>query len=381
MHSTGVCSRAARNLRAPPPNTRYAWNYDAEGWPSNSVDGSSHLLPCYARQPNTTAPQLGALRNLAIAVTTASIPGHTTDYNLTTTIVALPSGMFNGVGSDSGASPYGVGTDSGFRQVASVDGISGFWISGIAASNYGYRYLGWGMSSSVLVCGEGVLEARGSAYIEPGTDSARGIVIGPDGQLYGASNYHLEHTFGGLYGIGSGLQTTLTHTVSRIWGISNTNPKATTHIAYVPFTFVIESAASIWVSQDLGNGLPASIVQYTQAQGSTAIIRHGKWASHKVVTVPFEHDPLYSLTGRYEMNAGGFVVYAASPSTAYRLAPGAMAVAVVSRRAAPCSDGSHSECFHGVAFPPMPPGAPACPTEHFTPLPTSTCACPTLLPY
>lgn len=348
----GMCALGCGNEAAcPPPNVRYDWNYNAEGWPSNSVDGSAHMVPCYVAHANTTARQDGHVAR-AVAVTRATYASP-----LVTTLVALPAGDYAGYG----------GTDSGVKQVASTHGSS-FWIAGIAGARYGYRYLAAGAGESALVCGMGTLESRGSAFIEPGTASARGIAIGVDGQLYGASDFHLEHTFGGLYGIGSGAPSALTHAVSRIWGISNTDPAAAT-VAYQPYTFVIETTTSIWVSQDVG-----TIVHYTQAPGSTAVIRHGKWLVESKVVISGEVAPLFSLAGRFEAAEGAFVVYAASPSAAYRLVPSSGAAPAVVATAA-CG-----ECFHGVAFPPLQPGAPACPTPPPSATPTP-CPCPSMLPY
>lgn len=338
--------------------SRVSWNYDAEGWPSNSVDWALHLLPCYNRTAGLLTRQTASTgRVIAVTRRNRAYTGPVSPSMFLTSFVSLPVADYAGAR----------GSDSGVKQVASLNGTS-FWISGIAQSNYGYRYLpSITASRTVLVCGMAGTEHRGTGFVEPGTTSSRGITIYA-GQLYGASAESLETTWGGLYGIGAGLPKTASSSsssvVTRVWGISNTMVNAP-RVEYNPFTFVIESPTSIWVAQDLGPGSRAAIVHYTQPAGSTKVLRANKWVPRSSpFVVPGERQPVYSLAGRIERVPDDvddvadndnnvvpqFVLYAASPTAVYRIPTG------------PPSDGGgvvttilrarSGESYHGVAFPP-----------------------------
>ena len=349
-----------------PATGRKFWNHNAYGWPSNSADGSAHMLPCFTQALGSLAPLTGGSYTIAVTRATATSP-------LVTTLVPLPANDYTGYS----------GKDNGIKQVASASGVS-FWVSGMATHNYGYRYYNpLSSTSSVLVCGMGQLSSKGVNFIEPGTKSARGLTLSRDGgynyHLYGASDWAQEHTYGGLYGIGSasGAPQTLTKTVSRLWGIANTLPGGPV-VKYNPYTFVFESPSSLWLSMDQSGEASlctptcayATIVHYVQGNGQHQTIEAAKWLRQSTVVVRSENSPLYSLTGRYEAwvpgETPGFAVYAASPTHVYRLAPGASAPVVL--MSAACG-----QSFHGVAFPPIQPGQLPCDVvPSVSPYPTCT---------
>ena len=282
---------------------RRNWNYDTEGFPSTSADGSLVAIPCY----NVPAGQLFDESGSAKAIGTMNALRGTTAF---------------GFASWTGTR----GAVTGVRQVATVDG-SGFWISGegLIAGPAGFRYVAPGDTETTKVLG--------STKGLPGYKNARGVAI-YNGQLFGSTVGSTSDTdvgWGGVFEIGHGTPTSevdFAIHLGHIKGDANA------------WTFVFATPTILWISESPSSHSKGTLVCYHRYQNKFG--EHKQWVEKKRVRLE-RYSLLPSITGRQE--GGHFIIYAASTSTIYRYNTQTGARSVV----ATADDGTS---FRGVAIPP-----------------------------
>jgi hypothetical protein len=286
-----------------------AWVYDAEGLPSSSANGGYlAFAPCY----NVPAGgRIGSTAAKTIAVLDAA--GRS----------ATAIGAAGGAG---GVSTGARGAATGWRQVASLDGRA-FYTGSVAASRYGFRYIGepGAESTAVRIYGQ---TPYPDGSVQGGTNDVRSVAVarGYYGgwRLYGSSS-SLDAGWDTVFSIGGmTLPTGSTGTAAPLKSMAGLRS---------PWTFVFETRARLWVAVDDG---AKGTVQVWAFQSEVL-----GWA--RVATVTLSSERVRSITGRVEF--GGFVLYAADRRRVYRYDTVARATAVVATAAA-------GTAFRGVALPP-----------------------------
>ena len=346
-----------------------SWWLETEGLPSRaSVTGDVVMLPCHGSPVGAQLTEL-VRDSKTIAAVAAGVGGSTHR------VVTLPFDGYTGVR----------GTATGLRQAASLDGRSGFWVAGIAASRYGIRYVAPGSTNTTRVHGSTFYStAEGAMRYQPGTLDVRGLA------LYGTrllitSSYAVERNrnmpdtgmwrgwtpWGGLVAIGNN---------------SEPNPRTSQRDSRLVrgfsgrsnyWTFVFESDRSLWLVQDRAVYRPASQGEATAfdarlagsaplagdepaaLQGAstrpvnvrvslgTAVV-HWQWVSSAWVegaSIVIPSVACYSLAGRAEARVG-WVVYTASRDAVFRVVTATRAVSLLHRAAT-------GTLFRGVVLPPV----------------------------
>jgi hypothetical protein len=286
-----------------------AWEYDAEGLPSSSSDGGRlAFAPCY----NVPAGRrVSSVSSKTIAVLDAA--------GRSSTAIGAPGGV-------DGMSVGKRGPGTGWRQVASLDGRS-FYTASLAASRYGFRYVGepGAESTAVRVYGQTTYP---DGSVQGGTNDVRSVAVAPGynggWRLYGSSS-SLDAGWDTVFSIGGqALPTGSTGTAAPLKGMAGLRS---------PWTFVFESPSRLWVAVDVGG---KGTVQLWRFQSEVL-----GWA--RVATVSLSSALVRSVVGRVEF--GGWVLYAADARRVYRYDT----VARVKRTVATAVPGT---VFRGVALPP-----------------------------
>jgi hypothetical protein len=312
------------------------WNFDREGFPSNSADGAVIIVPCYDVPVGSA---IGGTSLKTIAVLDRS-------YAVNTSFTgAISMGVKTGTPTP----------NNGWRQVASPDGAS-FWTSSVAAADSGYRYIARPMrktSDGAFV--SVAIFPKTTATYKAGANDARGIAI-YGGKLYATAG-SVDSGFDRVFNIGF-----------------STPPVAPTDFyklmmapqLFSPWTFVFTSQLSLWVAVDRGAGAPGGrgVVQFWGRNATTEsfVLRH---------TVVFSAtQAVLSIAGRVEF--GRSFVYGVTPTALLRYDSAGVAAKVTTvLQLAPAAANT---ALRGVMF----PGAPLfSPSRSASPSPKSRTATPT----
>ena len=140
------------------------------------------LVPCFVASPGTSIVP-STPKSFAIVSTTS--------YDTQASFAAFDGSV---------TTPDG---ESGFRQIASLDGNSGFWLSGGGTTNAGFRYLG-----SITQATAAPIIGQSAGY--PGYYGTRGVTVFSNA-LYVASS-PADAPFNRVYKIGSGAPPTTSTT-------------------------------------------------------------------------------------------------------------------------------------------------------------------------
>ena len=373
-----------------------SWWLDTEGLPSRaSRTEDVVLLPCHGSPAG--APLAALLRdNKTIATLGASA---TRDD-----VATLPFVGYTGVR----------GTGTGLRQAASLDGRSGFWVAGIANSRYGVRHVAPGSTRATRVHGSTFYSAANataeSLRYQPATLDVRGVALF-GARLLLTSSYAVERNrdvppthprrgwtpWGGLVLIGDDAAPAPPRTSA---ALSTLARGFSGRLNY--WTFVFENAHSLWLVQDTSRYRPASQAEaqafedrtgssalangdgaYEQISGNGAMTRpvnlrtalgttlvrwvwrDSAWQEEPAARVAIPGVACYSLAGRDEGGATGWVAYTTSRTTLYRIVTATRTLTEVRRAPA-------GTLYRGVVLPPLQPrGGPAPP---LLPVPASLVA-------
>jgi hypothetical protein len=334
-----------------------SWWLDTEGLPSRASETEDVvMLPCHASPAGTRFAEL--VRDTKSIATLGASP--TRDD-----VATLPFVGYTGVR----------GTATGLRQAASRDGRSGFWVAGIANSRYGVRYVAPGSVATTRVHGATFYSPPGASVetlrYQPATLDVRGLGV-YGAQLLLTSSYVVERNrnmpaagqwrgwtpWGGLVLVGDDATARAPPTSSQ--SLSVLARGFTGRRNY--WTFVFESDRSLWLLEDTtsyrpatgggGSAEAAKPVNVRTALG-TAVVRwvwrDGTWQEEPAarVTIPGA-TACYSLAGRVEGAATGWVVYTTSRTTLYRLVTATRALTELRRAPA-------GSVYRGVVLPPLLP--------------------------
>ena len=350
--------------------TSTSWWLETEGLPSRaSQTRDVVLLPCHGSPAGARFTDL-----VRDAKTIATVGAAAARDDVAT----LPFEGYTGVR----------GTGSGLRQAASLDGRSGFWVAGIAASRYGVRHVArGGGGNSTRVHGSTFYSSEPLRH-QPATLDVRGLgLYGP--RLLLSSSYLVERN--------RNMPTTSAWRGWTPWGgvvlvgDDAAAPPVTAQAASVLvrgfpgrrnyWTFVFEGDHSLWLLEDTARYAAASHSQAASfdarlagaraAAGQPALLPGGSLATRPVhvrttvgtavvhwvwrgaawgedvpARAPINDDACYSLAGRDEGGATGWVVYTTSRTALYRVVTATRAVTVVARAPA-------GTLYRGVVLPPF----------------------------
>ena len=347
--------------------TSTSWWLETEGLPSRASETRDVvLLPCHGSPAGARFVDL--VRDAkTIATVGASIARDD--------VVTFPFEGYTGVR----------GTATGLRQAASLDGRTGFWVAGIAASRYGVRYVTRGSGNATRVHGSTFYSAEPLRH-QPATLDVRGLgLYGP--RLLLSSSYLVERN--------RNMPTTSAWRGWTPWGgvvlVGNdaAAPPVTAQASSVLvrgfpgrrnyWTFVFESDRSLWLLEDTARYAAASLSQaasfdahlagartaagepllpsgsfatrpvHVRTTVGTVVVhwvwRVAAWVEDAPARTPINDEACYSLTGRVEGTAG-WVVYTTSRTTLFRVVTATRAVTVVARAPA-------GTLYRGVALPPF----------------------------
>ena len=371
-----------------------SWRWEAEGLPSNSDDGLRLLLPCHNAPAGTASADLS--RSAAQTIVTLRATGGAG----TGTAFAVETIQFSGY---SGLR----GTATGLRSVGSLDGAgSGFWIAGIADSDYGVRYLAR-PSSAPLSSSAGVIPTLvmgATVYpagnYDPATVDVRGLSVTSSGGLRISSSYLTEPNrpgfspWGGMIRV---LDTTGSASSSNPV-LPKTSDAATAILSsgfegrgeFWGFIFEDDDRKSLWIIRDDstyvlldgtgdvsaggGGAVPSLSPWWARTSEASAILHFvwsndvARWVADPVMTALLPGEAVYSLAGRTETftgGSGGWAMYTASRSKVFRVVPltsGGCDVTILATAAA-------GTAYRGVA---LPPALPPTPSPSASPMPTRT---------
>ena len=289
----------------------YWW--DTEGFPTLSADGAAVTTPCYRIAKGS------AITDSSTSVKVVSVLDYAGNVDTTSNTMTFPYGGSAGelVAFHNAAAAVG-GSSVVSAYVGLAPGWQGFAYGGI------YKLTGSSLTPIDLA--------------NVGLNDARCLVV------YG----------GVLYGTDSTLDAGYSDVFS--WGLLPTTaatpavlPGLTSSSAVSLFTLAFESATSLWVA-DVYSIATHNVNHYE-------LFFWGAW--YFVGTVSFDTvNPIYSIAGRLE--AGAFVLYAATKVTLYRYVYSSDSTSVVATAGA-------GTLFRGVVMPPQSTNAYVA-----TPLSTST---------
>ena len=287
------------------------WNFNAEGFPSNSANGAFGIIPCY---------------NVPVGATLDGASGKTIALlDRTATVDTSISGFTSQVVRGEAAA------NDGWRQVASSDGRR-FYTSSVAEYDAGFRYI----ASPRTLNAEGAFTTVDVLTSSAGTLDARGIAFF-GGRLYAVAG-PAESAFNAIFQVGSGSfpPTTPTSSSAKLTGMPALGGVWT-------FTFGPDSS-SVWAAVEKSSS-PKGIAQLWRRATSTASFL-------KIVDVTFDFsNPLYVLTSRAEF--GRTVLYGTSLGGLFRYDTAGLATG--SRTAVRLRSAAAGTQFRGVMF----AGAPA----------------------
>ena len=366
-----------------------SWWLDTEGLPSRAAETEDVvLLPCHASPAGARLADL-----LRDNKTIATLGASATRDNVTTLLFVGFTGLR--------------GTATGLRQVASLDGRSGFWVAGIANSRYGVRYVAPGSVNATRVHGAtfyGSTATADALRYQPATLDVRGLGV-YGGRLLLTSSYAVERNrnmpptglwrgwtpWGGLVLIGDDDSATSPPTTSQASSVLARGFPGRRNY----WTFVFENDRSLWLLQDTSSYRAASHVEAAAfegrvAAGGAALAAAGGGAAAALRPVNVRTSPgtsvvhwvwrdstwqdepaarvaipgaaaCYSLAGRDEGGATGWVVYTTSRTTLYRLVTATRTLTEVARAPA-------GSAYRGVVLPPLlPRGGSAPPAQRRAP--------------
>jgi hypothetical protein len=250
-----------------------SWQYNTDGLPQLSADGSVAVLPCFDISAGNPM-DLNADKTIAI------IDGNGI-VNYTTALASTYTGVYG---------------PAGMRQAATVNG-SNFWMSGVAETHYGFRYV----SSPDAGTSIGIL-GSGNDMFQPGFGDARGVGVF-EGRLYGSTT-NLDNT-PGVFSIGVGLPVTETATWTMLTGVP------------VSWTFVFQETDSLWVAVDDPAFPKGTLVHYVRNAATNV------WVQERNVTLE-TINPVYSVSGRWQdvpFDSRRFFLLSSSATRVYRYVP------------------------------------------------------------
>lgn len=285
------------------------WNFDRDGMPSNTANGMFGLVPCY---DVPAGEELTAAARKTIARVDSRLAIDTKLTGFINTGVSLVAGA-----------------SSGWRQVASADGVVRFYTAGVAGLDGGVRYIA---DATALTAGGAFVSTAlllspvaGSSNV-PGRRDVRGLSI-YKGRLHVVSST-LDVSWDAITSVGAPgtLPTAPTSSLTRM-----------TPGLVSPCNFVFADSAAVWVS--VGNKAAPGTVLLLQRATS------GAWSVAHTVVFSFSRF-VYSLTGRVEFDR--FVVYGADAGSVYRYDTAGVATGVA--RADVVASAPAGTAYRGVLF-------------------------------
>jgi len=302
------------------------WNFEQEGFPSNSGDGAFGLLPCY-NVPVGEGINGGSPKTIAT-------------FSRAQEVNTLFTGFISSVTLDE------PGAVNGWRQVASQNGVTRFYTSSVAAFDARFRYI----ADPTAVAEDGSFVSRqifptaaSSTTIKAGAKDARGISIF-DGKLY-ATCGSADTGFDAIFFIGSALPTVATNSYTKVATVAGLSK---------PWTFVFADANRLFVAVERTTGTKGVVQLWTKATTTFTLTK----------TITFSTTlPVRSIASRIESNSP--VVYGVTKSALYRYDSASTATSATLLASA-----AADQAFRGVLFAGMPLSSPSrsnSPTRSKTP--------------
>jgi hypothetical protein len=306
------------------------WNFNVEGFPSNTDNDALGIIPCY------NVP-VGATLDGASPKTIALV-------DRTAKVDTSRSGFISQVVRGEAAA------NDGWRQIASADGRR-FYTSSVAEYDAGFRYI----ASPSTLNAEGAFVAVDVLSNSAGTLDARGIAM-YGGKLYAVTG-SAESSFNTIFQVGSSSPpTSTTSSYTKLKGMAALGGVWT-------FTFGPD-ANSVWAAVEKSSS-PKGLAQLWRRSSSTASFA-------KVVDVTFDYsNALYVLTSRTEF--GRTVLYGTSLGGLFRYDTAGVATGV--RTAVRLLSAGAGTQFRGVMFagaPVVSPSRSNTPTRTVTPTRSGT---------
>jgi hypothetical protein len=369
------------------------WWLDAEGLPSMATETrDAILLPCHG---SPAGAPLAALLADTKAIAVLDVAGDVT--------IAARFAGFTGVR----------GTATGLRQAATGGSRDEFWLAGIAATDYGVRYVGPRSAGNASAAARPPLAHVHGAHFyatgplphyQPATLDVRGLhvagsqllltssyVAEPNRDMPHTDDVWAEHTaWGGVVRVrrpagaagvpreaaGSRPRLLAGFTGRRnLWAFVSEHPRSLWVVLdRARYTPANASGAAAWQAAmrahtpDVASG-PQGGPVLARASPRTALV-NWRWVDWRWVEAPAAEwtqiaDACHSLSGRVER--GAWTLYTASRTRVYRAVPGARAVSVL-------AEAPPGALYRGVsiALPPLPPPPPGTAAASAPPAPSTT---------
>lgn len=286
------------------------WAASADGLPSLSADGRVGMVPCWDVPAGGGIDPAAASKTLARVFWTASAGGTssvaTAGRGAATVSLAVDSSLGGEL-----APGLRAGANNGWRQVASVDGTTGFWAAAVGATGSGVSYIV--PSSTEAARPEGswavtrVFTVRGGA----GSLDARSVGFSANGRLVAASS-PLDKGYDGLFYLGASAAerpTTAGSPAAASFALPGIRSLS-------PWAFAFDGLTRVWVAVDNSPRGKGTLLQFTFGGSAPQAPASTTWAFSASVTLS-STAPVYSLAGRPEF--GRYVLYATDAKRVYRV--------------------------------------------------------------